>query len=106
MTFKSFRYPTTQQGLIWLKRKQKIRTYEIAREMNVSRPFVSKDQRIEFPIDNGGFFVTDVISNGEEAFTVLSVMYPELLESILDCFSVHDGLDSDLHESFLKFGTA
>lgn len=72
----------------------------------MSRPFVSKDQRIEFPIDNGGFFVSDVISNGEGVFTVLGVMYPELKESILDCFSVHDGLDSDLQESFLKFGIA
>lgn len=52
----------------------------------MSRPFLSKDQRIEFPIDNGGFFVTDVISNDEEVFTVLGVMYPELKESILGFF--------------------
>ncbi len=44
--FKSLRYPTTQQGIIWLKRKQKVRPYEIAEELNVSRPFISKAQRI------------------------------------------------------------
>jgi hypothetical protein len=45
-TFTNLRYPTPQQGLIWLRRKQKIRPWEIAKELNVSRPFVSKAQRI------------------------------------------------------------
>ena len=52
--------------------------------------------------DNGRFFVTDVISNGEGTFTILGVMYPELLPAILDCFSE---LDSDLLESYPLFGT-
>ncbi|MFW9848360.1 MAG: hypothetical protein ACFFF4_04425 [Candidatus Thorarchaeota archaeon] len=39
-------YPTKQQAYIWLKRKQHVRPYKIANELNVSRPFVSKAQRI------------------------------------------------------------
>ncbi len=42
----TLRYPTPKQGLIWLKRRQKVIPSEIAREFNVSRPFVSKAQRI------------------------------------------------------------
>ncbi|MFW9974758.1 MAG: hypothetical protein ACFFDQ_05815, partial [Candidatus Thorarchaeota archaeon] len=41
-----FRYPTKQQGKIWLKRKQNISPSDIAKQMNVSRPYVSKAQRI------------------------------------------------------------
>jgi hypothetical protein len=52
--------------------------------------------------DHTSFYVTDVISNGEGTFTVLGVMYPELLPAILDCFSE---LDSELLESYPKFGT-
>ncbi|MFW9800912.1 MAG: hypothetical protein ACFFD9_10780, partial [Candidatus Thorarchaeota archaeon] len=39
-------YPTKQQAFIWLKRRQNVRPYKIADELNVSRPFVSKAQRI------------------------------------------------------------
>ncbi len=46
ITFPHFRYPTKQQGIIWLKRRQKIRPAQIAEELKVSRPFVSKAQRI------------------------------------------------------------
>ena len=45
-TFPHFRYPTKKQGIIWLKRRQKIRPSKIAEELKVSRPFVSKAQRI------------------------------------------------------------
>ena len=44
--FTHLRYPTSQQGLIWLRRRQKERPSTIAKELNVSRPFVSKAQRI------------------------------------------------------------
>lgn len=43
--FTSFRYPTAQQGLIWLKRRQRTRPSDIAEELQVSRPFVSKTQQ-------------------------------------------------------------
>ena len=42
---KSFRFPTKQQELIWLKRRQEIPPYKIARELKVSPPLVSKAQR-------------------------------------------------------------
>jgi hypothetical protein len=42
----TLRYPTPKQGLIWLKRRQKILPSDIASEFNVSRPFVSKAQRV------------------------------------------------------------
>ncbi|MHA2379165.1 MAG: hypothetical protein ACXADS_07805 [Candidatus Thorarchaeota archaeon] len=45
-TFTSLRYPTPRQGLIWLKRRQKSRPSDIARELDVSRQFVSKAQRM------------------------------------------------------------
>jgi hypothetical protein len=49
--FTTFRYPTAQQGLIWLKRRQRVRPSEIAEELQVSRPFVSKtQQRVESKI--------------------------------------------------------
>lgn len=41
-----FRYPTQQQGKIWLKRRQDIRPSDIAKQMRVSRPYVSKAQRV------------------------------------------------------------
>jgi hypothetical protein len=41
-----FRYPTKQQSLIWLKRRSKVPPSAIAKELNVSRPFVSQAQRI------------------------------------------------------------
>ena len=42
----SFRYPTKQQNLIWLKRRRKTPPSVIAKELKVSRPFVSQAQRI------------------------------------------------------------
>ncbi|MFW9802729.1 MAG: hypothetical protein ACFFFC_08770 [Candidatus Thorarchaeota archaeon] len=42
----TLRYPTPRQCLIWLKRRQKVLPSQIARELKVSRPFVSKAQRI------------------------------------------------------------
>jgi hypothetical protein len=44
--FTSFRYPTKKQNLIWLKRRQKTPPSIIAKELGVSRPFVSQAQRI------------------------------------------------------------
>ncbi len=45
-TFTSLRYPTALQGQIWLQRRQNIPPSKIATELEVSRPFVSKAQRI------------------------------------------------------------
>ncbi|MFX1560574.1 MAG: hypothetical protein ACFFBL_08290 [Promethearchaeota archaeon] len=42
----TLRYPTPKQGMIWLKRRQKVLPSDIAREFKVSRPFVSKAQRV------------------------------------------------------------
>lgn len=44
--FVNLRFPTKQQNLIWLKRRQKVRPSVLAEELNVSRPFISKAQRI------------------------------------------------------------
>jgi len=44
--FTNLRYPTKQQGLIWLKRRSKIPPSIIAKELKVSRPFVSQAQKI------------------------------------------------------------
>jgi hypothetical protein len=44
--FTHFRYPTKRQSNIWLKRRQKVPPSVIARELKVSRPFVSQAQRI------------------------------------------------------------
>jgi hypothetical protein len=46
MTQSSFRYPTKQQNLIWMKRRLQIPPSVIAKELDVSRPFVSQAQRI------------------------------------------------------------
>ena len=43
---KSFRFPTKQQELIWIKRRKEIPPSKIARELKVSHPLVSKAQRI------------------------------------------------------------
>ncbi len=43
---KSFKFPTTQQELIWQKRRQAIPPSMIARELEVSPALVSKAQRI------------------------------------------------------------
>lgn len=40
------RHPTEQQGLIWLKRRQRVKPSQLALELKVSRPFISKAQRI------------------------------------------------------------
>ena len=44
--FNSLRYPTKIQGSIWLQRRQKVKPSSIAKTLGVSRPFVSKAQRI------------------------------------------------------------
>lgn len=44
--YRYFRYPTQQQGKIWLKRRQDISPSDIAKQMKVSRPYVSKAQRV------------------------------------------------------------
>jgi len=41
-----FKFPTKQQELIWQKRRQEIPPSKIAQELDVSRAFVSKAQRI------------------------------------------------------------
>jgi hypothetical protein len=41
-----FKFPTRQQEFIWQKRRQEIPPSEIAQELDVSRAFVSKAQRI------------------------------------------------------------
>ena len=43
--FTTLRYPTKQQSLIWLRRRQKNRPSEIAKDLNVSRPYVSMEQK-------------------------------------------------------------
>lgn len=43
---KSFKFPTKQQELVWLKRRKEIPPSAIARELEVSRALVSKAQRI------------------------------------------------------------
>ncbi len=43
--FSYLRYPTKQQGLIWLRRRQKEKPSEIAKDLKVSRPFVSMAQK-------------------------------------------------------------
>jgi hypothetical protein len=43
--FRYLRYPTKQQGLIWLRRRQKERPSEIAKDLKVSRPFVTMAQK-------------------------------------------------------------
>ncbi|NOR38944.1 MAG: hypothetical protein GQ580_05080 [Candidatus Thorarchaeota archaeon] len=40
------RYPTTQQSTIWLRRRQNNLPSDIAKELAVSRPYVSQAQRI------------------------------------------------------------
>jgi len=44
--FTTLKYPTKKQSLIWFKRRKKIRPFEIAEELRVSRAFVSKSHRI------------------------------------------------------------
>ena len=41
-----FRYPTKQQGKIWLQRRQDVSPSIIAKQMRVSRPYVSKAQKV------------------------------------------------------------
>ncbi|MFW9806435.1 MAG: hypothetical protein ACFFFK_06870 [Candidatus Thorarchaeota archaeon] len=45
MMFTTLRYPTKQQNSIWLRRRQKDRPSDIAKDLNVSRPYVSMEQR-------------------------------------------------------------
>lgn len=44
--FGSLRFPTKQQNIIWLKRRQKINPSVMAEKLKVSRPYISKAQRI------------------------------------------------------------
>lgn len=44
--FIGLRYPTRQQSTIWLRRRQNVQPSDIAKEMTVSRPYVSQAQRI------------------------------------------------------------
>lgn len=44
--FVAIRYPTKQQSTVWLKRRQKNLPSNIAKELAVSRPYVSQAQRI------------------------------------------------------------
>lgn len=46
MMFVSLRYPTKQQSVVWLRRRQKNLPSDIAKELSVSRPYVSQAQRI------------------------------------------------------------
>ncbi|MFW9768182.1 MAG: hypothetical protein ACFFF9_05950 [Candidatus Thorarchaeota archaeon] len=43
--FSTLRYPTKQQNLIWLRRRQKNRPSEIAKDLKMSRPYVSIEQK-------------------------------------------------------------
>ncbi|MFX1262647.1 MAG: hypothetical protein ACFFAZ_11205 [Promethearchaeota archaeon] len=43
--FNTLRYPTKQQGIIWLRRRRKDRPTDIAKDLNVSRPFVTMEQK-------------------------------------------------------------
>ena len=44
--FTTLKYPTKTQSLIWFKRRKKVKPSEIAEELEVSRAFISKSQRI------------------------------------------------------------
>ncbi|MFX1265972.1 MAG: hypothetical protein ACFFH0_11370 [Promethearchaeota archaeon] len=44
--FTTLKYPTKTQSLIWFKRRKKVKPSDIADELDVSRAFVSKSQRI------------------------------------------------------------
>ncbi|MFW9836933.1 MAG: hypothetical protein ACFFE7_05395 [Candidatus Thorarchaeota archaeon] len=43
--FRYLRYPTKQQGHIWLRRRQRERPSDIAKDLKVSRPFVTMAQK-------------------------------------------------------------
>ncbi|MFW9912723.1 MAG: hypothetical protein ACFFEU_09635 [Candidatus Thorarchaeota archaeon] len=45
MVFTTLRFPTKQQSRIWLRRRRRERPSEIAKELNLSRPYVSMEQR-------------------------------------------------------------
>ena len=45
MVFRNLRYPTKQQSIIWLRRRQNERPSEIAKDLKVSRPYVSMEQK-------------------------------------------------------------
>ncbi|MGY5852602.1 MAG: hypothetical protein RTU92_03460 [Candidatus Thorarchaeota archaeon] len=44
--FRALRFPTKQQDIIWLKRRQKTNPSTIAKKLRVSRPYISKAQRV------------------------------------------------------------
>lgn len=43
--FNTLRYPTKQQNRIWLRRRQKDRPSKIAKDLKISRPYVSIEQK-------------------------------------------------------------
>ncbi|MFX1441608.1 MAG: hypothetical protein ACFFFD_15295 [Promethearchaeota archaeon] len=45
MVFATLRFPTEQQTRIWLRRRQRERPSEIAKDLNLSRPYVSMEQK-------------------------------------------------------------
>ena len=44
--YSHFRYPTRRQTQVWIRRRKRVAPSEIAKELKVSRPFVSKAHRI------------------------------------------------------------
>ncbi len=44
--FTSLRYPSAKQNWIWSQRRRNVKPSDLAAELNVSRPFISKEQRI------------------------------------------------------------
>ncbi len=44
--FTSLRYPSAKQNWIWSQRRRNVKPSDLAEELNVSRPFISKEQRI------------------------------------------------------------
>ena len=44
--FTSLRYPSAKQNWIWSQRRRNVKPSDLAAELDVSRPFISKEQRI------------------------------------------------------------
>ena len=44
--FTSLRYPSAKQNWIWSQRRRNVKPSNLAKKLNVSRPFISKEQRI------------------------------------------------------------
>jgi len=43
--FTTLRYPTKQQNLIWLRRRKNDRASDIAKDLDLSRPYVTMEQK-------------------------------------------------------------